>query len=602
MEDIKYQEVWDLDKLYPGGSESHQLLEHIEELEDKITELKIKVSNFQPPQEVVDSVKIADLMEYISIVRIHLSQANSFVTCLLAQNPKDGKATSLQGEIGYISASFESLVQKTQKIFQDVEEELWEEMLDTSSLNNYEFIMNEWRKKGEFQLGENEEKLLSDLIVDGYHSWGQFYNALISDIKVNVSIKGKVNELSVGQAINLRSHPDEEVRKLSHEALEKIWTEKEDLFARILNHIAGFRLQVYKNKGIKNVLKEPLIDNRIEEDTLNAMWGAVNKYKEPFTSYLNKKAEILGETKLSAYNFWAPITESKQNIDYKEAVDFVSQHLSQFGPELENFTLKAFENGWVESENRSNKSPVAFCAGFPLTDESRVFMTYGGTIKDVLTLTHELGHAFHNYAMKDVDGLSRQYPMSLAETASTFSEMIVLDAAIEKTTSDEEKMFLLDERLKRSVMNFMNIHSRFLFEKNFYKERKQGFVSPSRLNTLMKEATDEAYKGSLRNASAYSWIWTPHYYITKSPFYNFPYTFGYLFSLSIFAKAKEEGKEFEKEYLALLRDSGRMSTENLVMKHLGEDITTESFWEKGLKLCIKDVKEFIRLSEKNNFQ
>lgn len=599
MEDIKYQEVWDLDKLYPGGSESYQLLGHIEELKVKINELKIIVSNFQPPQDVVDSIKIADLMEYISIVRIHLSQANSFIACLLAQNPKDRRATSLQGEIGNISASFESLVQKTQRVLQCIEGKLWQEMLDANLLNNYEFILNEWRKKGECELHENEEKLVSDLMVDGYHSWGQFYNALISDIKVNVSINGTINGLSVGQAINLRSHPDEKVRKESHEALEKVWAEKEDLFARILNHIAGFRLQVYKNKGIKNVLKEPLIDNRIEEDSLNAMWGVINKHKKTFTEYLNRKAVILSETKLSTYNFWAPITEDKQHIDYKTAVDFVTKHFSQFGPELEKFTLNAFEKGWIESENRPNKSAVAFCAGLPLIGESRVFMTYGGTMKDVLALTHELGHAFHNYAMKDVDGLNKQYPMSLAETASAFSEMIVLDAAVDKPNSYEEKVLLLDEKLKRSVMNFMNIHSRFLFEKNFYQERKQGFVSASRLNTLMKEAIDEAYIGSIGNVSAYSWIWTPHYYITQSPFYNFPYTFGYLFSLSIFAKAKEEGREFEKDYLALLRDSGRMSTENLVMKHLGEDITSEAFWEKGLKLCVKDVQEFIRLTEKN---
>ncbi|WP_067726792.1 M3 family oligoendopeptidase [Oceanobacillus damuensis] len=597
MEDTKYQEVWDLDKLFPGGSESHQLLEHIKELKIKINKLHRKVSNFQPPHNVADSIKVAELMEYIGTLRIHLSQANSFIICLLAQNPKERKATSLQSEIGHIGASFESLVHKTQKILQSIEGKFWKELLDSNLLSNYKFILNEWRKQGEYQLNENEEKLVSDLMIDGYHSWGQFYNALISELKVHVSINGTINELSVGQAIKLRSHSDVEVRKESHEALEKTWEEKEDLFSRILNHIAGFRLQVYKNKGIENVLKEPLIDNRIEEDTLDAMWGAVNKHKKTFTDYLDKKAEMLGETKLNAYNFWAPITENKQQIDYKKAVDFVIKHLSEFGPELENFTLNAFEKGWVESENRSNKSAVAFCAGFPLIEESRIFMTYGGSINDVLTLTHELGHAYHNYAMKDVDGLNRHYPMSLAETASTFSEMIVLDAAIEKTTSNEEKIFLLDEKLKRSVMNFMNIYSRFLFEQNFYQERKQGFVTPSRLNTLMKEAINEAYNGSLGNASAYSWVWTPHYYITKSPFYNFPYTFGYLFSLCIYAKAKEKGKEFEREYLALLRDSGRMSTENLVMKYLEEDITSELFWEKGLRLCIKDVKEFIRLTE-----
>lgn len=145
-------------------------------------------------------------------------------------------------------------------------------------------------------------------------------------------------------------------------------------------------------------------------------------------------------------------------------------------------------------------------------------------------------------------------------------------------------------------MNFMNIHSRFLFEQRFYEERKGGIVSPKRLNQLMEQSINEAYGGSLDQPSIYSWVWTPHYYITQSPFYNFPYTFGYLFALAIYAKAKEKGKEFERDYLKLLRDSGSMNVEDLVMKHLGEDITSKEFWEAGMEVCLKDVEEFLELT------
>ncbi|MCT1905053.1 M3 family metallopeptidase [Oceanobacillus sojae] len=262
------------------------------------------------------------------------------------------------------------------------------------------------------------------------------------------------------------------------------------------------------------------------------------------------------------------------------------ESFSRFGNELGDFARQAFDKGWIEAENRTNKSAAGFCASFPLTGESRVFMTYEEGITSVLTLAHELGHAFHNVAMKTVDGINRQYPLSIAETASFFAEQILLDAVLEKAKSKEEKMFLLDEKLKRSVMNFMNIHSRFLFEKNFYEERKNGRLPAERLNELMQESFDVAYGGSFDNPSLRSWIWTPHYYITTSPFYNFPYTFEYLFALSLYAKSKEKGKAFEQEYIALLRDSGSMSLENLAMKHLGEDITSEDFWEKGIKFYV----------------
>ncbi|AVQ98417.1 pantothenate kinase [Oceanobacillus iheyensis] len=588
-----YREVWDLDSIFPGGSESPQLVEHLRSTERKIKGINSRVGSFVSPKCIAEPVEVAELIKEISEIKMNVSQAKSFIVCLLAQKPKDQKATTLEDKVSYLDASIETIVKKIRQLFQRIEEKLWNEMLDTRILSNYRYILNEWRQKGRLQLSESEERLISDLMIDGYHAWYSFYKTLMNSIKVKVSINGKENTLSVGQAMNLRADPNAEVRKASHEALENVWKEKEGLFAQILNHIAGFRLQVYKNKGVENILEEPLLNNRIKKETLEVMWGAVDKHKNAFTEYLNGKAEILGESKLNSYHFWAPITKSDQHIDYDKAVKFVTSHLSQFGPELANFISNAFEKGWVESENRPNKSAVPFCTGFPQTGESRVYMTYSGTIKDLLTLTHELGHAFHNHAMKDVDSINKQYPMSLAETASTFLEMIVLDAAIDQATAKKDKLLLLDEKLKRSVMNFMNINARFLFEKKFYEERKQGVVSATRLNTLMKESMEIAYNGSLGHIPVHSWVWTTHFYITKSPFYNFPYTFGYLLSLSIYAKAKEQGRGFEKDYLAFLRDSGSMSTEELVMKHLGEDITSESFWEKGMELCMNDVKEFI---------
>lgn len=534
-------------------------------------------------------------MKRITDIRIHLSEANSFITCLLAQNPKDQIAMTLRGQTSFINADFESTIKKFQYTILNTSELVWEDLLETKDLHKYKFVLTELREKATMFLSEEEEKLVSNLMVDGYHAWGQFYQSLIGSIKVKLEIEGVPKVLSVGQTINLRSHPNERIRKMAHFALEEIWNEKEELFAQIVNHIAGFRLQVYKNRGIENVLVEPLMENRLKQETLNAMWSAVNKYKKPFITYLNEKAKMNGDKKMQSYNFWAPIGKGNRKIDYEEAVDFILEHFSHFGNEMVNFTQQAFDNGWIETEDRINKSVVAFCAGFPLSGESRIFMTFGERMANVLTLAHELGHAFHNEAMKHVDGENRQYPLSIAETASTFSEQIILDAALNKAGSTEEKLFLLDEKLKRSVMNFMNMHSRFLFEKNFYEERKMGIVSSKRLNELMQEAFDVAYEGSLDHVSLYSWVWTPHYYLTKSPFYNFQYTFGYLFSLSLYAKFKDKGKGFEKEYIELLRDSGSMSTEDLVMKHLKEDITSVDFWENGMKICVKDVDDFINL-------
>ncbi|MFS0864722.1 M3 family oligoendopeptidase [Fredinandcohnia sp. 179-A 10B2 NHS] len=596
MTQTLYSMNWNLDNLYLEGSKSSQFHSHIKQLETLVIELEEKVHDFPNLLEEKHSFTVKSILKQIGEVSISLSQANSFITCLIAQNPKDQKAITLRGQVSSITARYESTVKKLQNVILNTSKNEWDEALETKALSNYKFLLKEWSKKADTYLPGEEERLISVLMVDGYHAWGQLYNSTVGSIKVKVNIEGETKELSVGQTIQLRSHPSEEVRKTAHFALEEIWKEQEELFALILNSIAGFRLQVYKKRGLENVLIEPLHDNRLTEETLHSMWTAVSNYKKTFINYLNKKAAMNGDSKMQSYNFWASIGKGNQKIEYPEAVDFILKHYSFFGNELESFARQAFENGWIEAENRPNKSAVAFCANFPLSGESRIFMTYSESITNVLTLAHELGHAFHNYAMKHVDGLNRQYPLSIAETASTFSEQIILDAALNEAKSTEEKLFVLDEKIKRSVMNFMNMHARFLFEKTFYKERKSGFVPSKRLNELMQESFDTAYEGSFENASLHSWIWTPHYYLTKSPFYNFPYTFGYLFSLSLYSKSKESGKEFEKKYIELLRDSGSMSIEDLVKKHLNEDITSVDFWEKGIKLCVKDIEEFLTLT------
>lgn len=596
MTKVMYPEVWDLDVFFPGGSESPQLREHLDQLAPKIASFEEKVLQFQVPQSLSDAYKIEEIIEYIRDIRIQIGQARSFIGCLLAQNTKDKKASILQGEVSSITARFSTALQKVQKNLTKTDDIVWEGLLETDALNQFEFILNEWRSQAKQKLSEKEESLITALTSDGYESWGNLYNSIVGEMKVNVSLDGEEKELSVGQANNLRSNSDEKVRKEAFDALEAAWSEKEDLFAKILNHLAGFRLQVYKKRGWENVLQEPLAINRMKQETLDAMWGAISKHKQPFVKYLDQKAQLLGKEKIQYHDLNAPVSRSTQKISYQEAAEFILKHFGQFGPELESFSRNAFEEGWIEAEDRPNKRVGGFCTSLPMSEQSRIFMTYSGTIGNMATLAHELGHAFHSYALRPVHGLNRQYAMNVAETASTFAEMIVFDAAVKETTSDEEKIYLLEEKVKRSMMFFMGIHSRFLFETRFYEERKNGMVSAARLNELMEQAQQEAYAGALDTTDQHSWANTLHFYITYTPFYNFPYTFGYLFSLSIYAKALEEGQGFEEKYMALLRDTAIMSAEDLAMKHLGEDISQEAFWEKGIALSVKDAEEFIRLT------
>ncbi|TYR75768.1 M3 family oligoendopeptidase [Rossellomorea vietnamensis] len=590
---MTYSDVWDLDVFFEGGSSSPQLRNHLETLDKKKAEFAQKEKEFEAPKSTEDSVHVASLIEEAKEIMLYLRQAGAFIGCLEAQDMKDRKANSLRGELTTASADFQVSFNSFQQKLSETPENIWEELLQTDSLSQLTFVLNEWREKAMDKLSSEEEALIQALSIDGYHGWGQMYDTIVGSMEIPYN--GEM--LSIGQANNLSSHQDEKVRKDIFESLEKAWTEKEELFAKTLNHLAGFRLNVYKKRGWEEVLKEPLEYNRMQQETLDAMWGAISKNKAPFVKYLDRKAKLLGKEKLDWHNMDAPVAESNSTMTYNEGAEFILKHFERFGSEMASFAKKAFEDRWIEAEDRAGKRPGGFCTSFPQSEQSRIFMTYSGSMSNVATLAHELGHAFHSHALKPMHTLNKNYAMNVAETASTFAEMIVADAAVKEAQTKEEKIALVEDKLQRSVAFFMNIHARFLFETRFYEERKNGLVSAERLNELMTEAQKEAFAGGLQETHPHFWASKLHFYISGVPFYNFPYTFGYLFSLSIYAKALEANENYEEKYMALLRDTAVMSVEDLAMKHLGEDITKEAFWEKGIALCINDVEEFLSLTE-----
>ena len=258
---------------------------------------------------------------------------------------------------------------------------------------------------------------------------------------------------------------------------------------------------------------------------------------------------------------------------------------------------KAFENRWIEAENRPGKEPGGYMQDLPETGEARIFLTFTGSTNDASTIAHELGHAFHSSVMNDLPYFRQDYAMNVAETASTFGELIVSDANVKEAKTDEEKISLLNAKMDNPVAMFLNIRARFLFETRFYEKRQKGILTANEINDLMLQAQKDAYGESLSTYSPHFWASKMHFYIDDIPFYNFPYTFGYLFSLGIYAKAQTTDN-FEDQYISLLRDTANMTTEELAKKHLDVDLTKSDFWEAGVKLIEKDVEEFIKLTEK----
>ncbi len=589
----KQKQTWDLESIFPGGSSSSELKESLRQVEEGIDTLRAYVETLNAN---LSAEQLWKLLEQIQAVSMRLGQSSAFVGCLTAQNVRDAKARLLQGNLGQIGARLGVVFTAIEHLYVTIPEARWAALLADERLAPFSFPLNEQRELARLKMPREQEALAADLAVDGYHAWSRLYNTVVGEMVIDVEVDGKLEKLSVGQATNLLSSPDSELRKEVFTKIEAAFSQQAELCASALNHLAGFRLNLYKNRDWEDVLWEPLQVNRMERSTLDAMWQAVENGKAQIVQYLERKAELLGLEQVAWYDLTAPLGTAGKKIPFDEASRFVVEQLRRFSPEIADFTHNALEKRWVEAEDRGGKRPGAFCTSLPMSGESRVFMTYSGTIQSLGTLAHELGHAYHGHVLRSTPLLLRRYAMNVAETASTFSELLVVDGALAQASTPEEKLGILDDKIGRSVAFFMDIHCRFLFETRFYAERRSGLLSVDQLNELMIRAQKDAFRDSLKEYHPYFWASKLHFYITGVPFYNFPYTFGYLFSAGLYARAREDGSGFAKNYRELLLDTPRMTVEDLARKHLGVDLTKPDFWEAAVQLAVDDVEEFLRLT------
>ncbi|GIP39063.1 oligoendopeptidase [Paenibacillus sp. J31TS4] len=589
-------QTWDLERFFRGGSESPEFAAYLEELAREAEAFRARAEAAVPPASVQEAGELGALLEQMQTLQMKIRQGGAFISCLGAQNQADRGAVSLGGKLNMIQAQFQAGVNRFDSLLAGMDDARFAELLQQEPWQAIAFNLEERRSQVRDKMAPELEALAGDLAIDGYHAWSSLYDTIVKQIQIPYEQNGKTVLLSAGQFANKLKEADRERRAALFTEWEEAWADQADFCADALNHLAGFRLQLYKHRGWDSVLREPLEINRMSQKTLDTMWSVIEKNKPVFFRYLERIASMLGVERLSWHDLNAPMEGKQMDTSYDEAAELIERQFRKFSPQLADFAVRAFEDGWIEAEDRAGKRPGGFCTAFPVSRESRVFMTYSGA-GNMSTLAHELGHAFHQDVMGDVPPLSQRYAMNVAETASTFAEMIVADAALQQAETKEQKLFLLKDKIQRAVTFFMDIHTRFLFETRFYEERKNGLVSVERLNELMVQAQKDAYGGMLDGYHPHFWAAKLHFFKTGVPFYNFPYTFGFLFSSGIYAIALEEGDSFEDRYIALLQDTGRMTVEQLAQKHLGQNLEEPDFWQRAVDLSIEDVRQFLELTE-----
>ncbi len=588
-----YSLTWNLESLFPGGSSSFRFAAFVEESESLAAVLLKELQD--AGESLAGNDQLTEWTGKLQDVLSRLREASSFVSCLTSQETNDKLAVAWTERIQTLSARFSQAMDIYDAKLAAVPEQRWQEWSGQPERSAVIFPLNERREFAKDKLPPALEAIASELAIDGYHGWGEHYNTVVGRISIPWEEDGVSRHLSAGQAANKLDDPEPAIRDLMSSRWEEAWAGQADLGADTLNRLAGFRLKLYGMRGWNDPMREPLRINRMSRETLDAMWHAVEDGMEPLKRYLELKARRFGKERLSWYDVNAPIVARQAKISYEEAAELITDAFQQFSADMAKLAKTAFAERWIEAEDRSGKRPGGFCTSLPLSRQSRIFMTYSGTPGNVSTLAHELGHAYHGALVGDLPPLSQEYAMNVAETASTFAEALVNDALLRRAQSDEEKLALLDDRLLRAVAFCMNIRARFLFETRFYERRSQGMLEASELNELMVTAQKEAFGDALGSWHPHFWVSKLHFYLTDVPFYNFPYTFGYLFSTGLVAIAEREGTAFSKRYDRLLRDTGVMTVEQLASRHLDVALDQPQFWVNAVARVVADVEAFAEL-------
>ena len=457
----------------------------------------------------------------------------------------------------------------------------------------YRFIL-ESKKLGSLHLLPGiGEKVMAKLKISGSNAWAELQQYLTSTVKV--TYRGE--EINLSAVRNLAYSAEAEVRKDAYEAELACYRSIEDSVAYALNSLKLETLNECELRGYESPLARTLEQSNMEKKTLDAMFAAIDQKLPMFRRYLKAKAHALGhENGLPWYDLFAPMGKSSTRFTTQDARDYLVELFSHFDDELSGMVARAFDEEWIDFYPRSGKAGGAFCSGVSCIGQSRILTNFDGTLGDVVTLAHELGHAFHNQCIADHRPLNHDYSMPVAETASTFNECVVMNHAIAQATDDAEKLNLIESQLQDVTQIIVDIYSRYRFEDAVFRRRKEEFMGAAELCRIMLQAQADSYGDGLDSAlrHPYMWLCKSHYY--GSTFYNFPYAFGGLFARGLYAKYAQEGASFVPIYKKLLHTTTVATAEDAA-KVAGIDLTDKEFWLSALAEVEEKIDMFCALVE-----
>lgn len=583
-------ETWSLDALYLGYDDP-AFLNDFSLLKQLVEELNALPARLTHDKEVESLQLLLEKEEQFSLV---VGKLGCYISLRQSTNTTDSQTVAYMGQLQHITSQCAKSLAQLDTFIQDIVE--LDQVIEQSELlTDYEYLLKQTKQDGSYRLSDDVEEVITKLNISAGNAWSNLQEYLTSTL--HVPYQGQT--LTLSEVRNLAYDSDSAVRKAAFEAELAAYEPIKESVAFALNNIKSQVNTVCELRGFATPLDMTLYYSRMQRTTLDAMMEAIKEYLPVFHRYLKRKAELLGyEHGLPWYELFASISENDTKYTLEDAKTYLLDHFSLFASDLSKMIETAFDDEWIDFYSRNGKVGGAFCCNLPFIKQSRVLTNFDGTLGDVVTLAHELGHAYHGMMIEDHRPLNTDYSMPVAETASTFNENIIMNAAIDEEQDRLKKLALIESQLQDLTQIICDIYSRFLFEQNVFEKRHTSFMFADELCEMMLDAQRTAYGDALDSSTLhpYMWINKSHYYSPSLSFYNFPYAFGGLFARGLVVEYQKQGKEFVEQYRKMLKATTVSSVED-VARMAGIDLTSTAFWKQSLETCKERIEEFIELSK-----
>ncbi len=593
---------WDLTNVYPS-LESKEFKNAIKKYKTLLDEMEVFFKKASKADSKTDPKKLGKLLGE-SVDRFNAlfelsGTINPYIYSFISTDSRNKTAMRILSEFEQMSVQASVLNTKFQAWVGTLGKPAIKKAAKTNpSAKAHEFALNEAAEQSKYLMSEAEEVLAAELTLSGGNAFGKLQGTVTSQLSVDFELDGKTQKMPMPALINLRSHPDEPTRRRGYEAENIAWAGVQETLAACMNGVKGETLTLDKKRGREDAVHASLDFARIDRATLNAMLGAMKDSFPMFRKYFKHKAKLIGKEKLAWWDVMAPMGKTDKVYSFEEARDFIVENFNKFSPELGAFAKRAFDNNWIDAEQRDGKRGGAFCMGVSAVKESRILANFDGSFDQVSTLAHELGHAFHNECAYQADKteLQQNTPMTLAETASIMCETIITEAVLKNVTDPQEELAIIEAQMNNATGVIVDIYSRYLFEKEVFERRAQSELSADDLNDIMERAQKATYGDGLdeKFLQKFMWTWKPHYYSSGFSFYNYPYAFGLLFATGLYAIYQKRGADFVPAYKALLAATGENRAAELA-DTFGINIRTKKFWADSLAIIGKRVERYCEL-------